>query len=237
MKHNHYLPGKQNPHLPHDGVEIEAKATDDETAQRNADLLVSQLMQGNTKPRIQSKPVASQSNASHAVAAQTAEHADVPQTLTRDATPAAPLEQAADTTPPAELTEEEIVRNVMREAFPPLKEEQAPTIFERVPPVYVVAVACGIIVLLWPTLLFWMLLTACLSLIAAAILMRIPGVAWLFARVWTGFARKAPERAERARKIADFVAVKVERMLDLLPGSLADRLSLPDFSQPVGPKR
>ena len=242
MKHNHYLPGKQNPHLPHDGVEIEAKATDDETAQRNAELLVSQLMQGNTKPRIQSKPVASHPNASQATtsqarAAQGTGQKDVPQTLTDDATPAAPLEQAADTTPPAELTEEEIVRNVMREAFPPLKEEQAPTFFERVPPVYVVAVACGIIVLLWPPLLFWMLLTACLSLIAAAILMRIPGVAWLFARVWTGFARKAPERAERARKIADFVAVKVERMLDLLPGSLADRLSLPDFSQPVGPKR
>ncbi|MEL6647712.1 MAG: hypothetical protein AAFQ05_08400 [Pseudomonadota bacterium] len=234
MKHNHYLPGKHNPHLPHDGVEIEARATDDETAQRNADLLVSQLMQGNTKPRGSSAPAASGKSAPR----------DLVQSLTREEQ-ATPAQSADDTThqtapqtaPQDDLTEEEIVRNVMREAFPPLQEDQGPTFFDRFPPIYFVAFACGFVVLLWPTLLFWMLVTVCLSLIAFSVVMRIPGVAWFCGRVWTGFARKAPKRAERARKIADFVAVKVERLLDLLPGSLADRLSLPDFSQPVSPKR
>lgn len=53
MIRNHYKPGKVNPHLPHDGVEIEgpppSDARDIDTAMRNADLLVSQLMLGITE--------------------------------------------------------------------------------------------------------------------------------------------------------------------------------------------
>lgn len=232
MKHNHYMPGKHNPHLPHDGVEIEAKATDDETAQRNADLLVSQLMQGNTKPRQKEPGQEDQSDRS-----QTGVPQMPVQTLTRqNETPDVARATGTPQTP-VELSEEEIVRNVMREAFPPLQEAEAPSLLSRINPVYATAFFCGFIVFIWPTLLFWLLVSGCLSLIAIALLTRVPGVPWLCNRVWAGFVRKAPDWAERARKIADVVAMKVERLLDMLPGSLADRLSLPDFSQPVAPKR
>ncbi|MEO0752074.1 MAG: hypothetical protein AAFY25_09730 [Pseudomonadota bacterium] len=228
MKHNHYIPGKHNPHLPHDGVEIEPRSTDTETAQRNADLLVSQLMQGKTTS---AKQHDAQTNASDTIAKR--------QTLVRQEAGEAVRRKtaAAPDVPPEPLTEEEIVRNVMREAFPPLQDVETPSPLRRVPPVYLTAIVCGLIVFIWPTLLFWMLVMTCVLLFAVAGLSKFPGVATVFATVWRGFARRAPQAAERMRQIADRVAIGVERVLDVLPGSLADRLSLPDFSQPVSPKR
>lgn len=48
------------------------------------------------------------------------------------------------------------------------------------------------------------------------------------------YSERNPERAERLRRKADAVAVRIDGLLDWLPERWADRLALPDFSQPLG---
>lgn len=305
MTRNYYTPGKVNPHLPHDGVEIEPRSKDTATAARDADLLVSQLMQGNTEPpqdqahdqvqaenaapsRRMSKPLpgagsdglpntapeiaktatdapgqsamnsAAQSGGQGEAESETQLRvptrpvsviapiakvtgpAPKPASSQTVAEPSAP--QPAETKPledsPAATARDDVsLKGQMREAFPPLPAQEKPSLLQRVPPVYPVALASGLVVLIWPTLLFWLLVSIGLFLIAFAALMKLPGAANLFGALWGKFVRRNPTRAERVRKIADRLAMMIERGLDLLPGSLADRLSLPDFSQPVASKR
>ncbi len=56
----------------------------------------------------------------------------------------------------------------------------------------------------------------------------------LISGYWEKFAARSPESAEQLRICADKVALCIEAALDWLPGQWADRLALPDFSQPVG---
>lgn len=269
LPRNYYAPGKVNPHLPHDGVEIEAPPPDDasdiETAHRNADLLVSQLMQSDAHENAASIPVKPlpQANASVRVPKSNDTPAPVVETVVEseprmvatearlpdpepEPDPAGPCtaempvaeDVRSDPAEPVELRDETEVTDRLREAFPELADqEEPPSVLARIPPVYSVGLACGVIVFIWPTLLFWVLLTICVLVLSFAGLMKLPGVAKLFTAVWSRFVRRNPERAENVRKVADRLALGLERSLDLLPGSLADRLSLPDFSQPVSSKR
>lgn len=241
MKHNHYAPGRVNPHLPHDGIEIEPAPADAEVAQRDADLLVSQLMKTNTKP---SGPApTSRDPWRDATPAQT----DVdkyPQKVMAtaeammvDATPVVPKE-AVEFRDDADVTQD------LRASFPKLSDEAIaqenkgkPGFFDRVPPIYV-AVAVGIVLAIYaPKLLFWMLLGAVVFVLTAAVLLKAPGISTLSFWAWNRFVDRNPDRAERVRKVADSVALSLEYILDRLPGSLADKLALPDFSQPVSRKR
>lgn len=54
----------------------------------------------------------------------------------------------------------------------------------------------------------------------------------IIAGAFQRYAARKPEKAERLRLKADAVAIRIDRLLDWLPDSWADRLSLPDFSQP-----
>lgn len=241
MKHNHYAPGRVNPHLPHDGVEIEPEPTDAEIAQRDADLLVSQLMKTTTKPV--GPALTSRDPWNDATPAQT----DVDQyprkvTATAEAmmvdpTPVAPKEAV-------ELRDDADVTQDLRATFPKLSDEAIaqenkgkPGFFDRVPPLYL-AVGIGIVLAIYaPKLLFWVLFAAVVVVLAAAILLKAPVLSSISLWAWNRFADRNPDRAERVRKVADNAALSVEYLLDRLPGSLADKLALPDFSQPVSRKR
>jgi hypothetical protein len=97
-------------------------------------------------------------------------------------------------------------------------------------------VAAGLL-LMWPTVLLWVPLLCGVGIVALIALIKIPGVSLRLARRWQRFAARRPAKAERLRKVADRLALAFDRVLDMLPGSWADRLALPDFSQPVTQKR
>ncbi|MEM6589966.1 MAG: hypothetical protein AAF641_16080 [Pseudomonadota bacterium] len=281
MSFNHYLPGKTNPHLPHDGVEIQripASAEDIELAKSDADDLVRQLMDGDlplpqTKAELQaitrpvSKPL-SKPLSQHAMF-RTAEPVTAAPSTTSSASPsvkvvehAATNDPVVDTAPqparqqddrPIELREDELVKQVLKDAFPPLTDQEEMKANRGWSSIKAKAEAAGdglsrkvligaglmaaIICVIWP---FQVLMAGILALIfflASMQLMRVAFFARIFKWVWRRYAARSPERAERIRATADTVASAVEQVLDYLPGALADRLALPDFSKPITPNR
>lgn len=280
MKYNYFKPGRVNPHLPHDGIEIEPAPTDTEVAQREADLLVSQLMKGSSKP-VAPTP-ASQASVKEATPSQlnmnsypqkvvaTAEaiavdasvvNAHSVDTTMIDATmvdatmvdstvvDAAKIDEAPVAPKQAvELRDDADVTQDLRASFPKLSDETLSLenqgrpgfvtgFFKRVPPVYLASALAIVVAFLAPKLLLWTLIAAVVIVVTAAAMLKAPGLSTLSLWAWRRFADRDPDRAEHVRKVADNAALSVEYMLDRLPGSLADRLALPDFSQPIPRKR
>ena len=253
MKQNYYRPGKVNPHLPHDGVELEPAPTDTDVAQRDADLLVSQLMVDSTKPAgppstidgtwIEPVPVQTDTDLTPddmvAVAQDAVHPAD------QEPVPAGDEDAAlAGDAVAVEFRDETDVTQDLRASFPKLSDETLetqnrgkPGFFDWFPPVYLVPALCVVMAFLAPKLLLWTLIVAVVLLLTAAAMLKLPGLSHLSGWIWRQFVNRSPDRAERVRKWADNAALSFEYVLDRLPGSLADKLSLPDFSQPVTRKR
>ncbi len=289
MSFNHYVPGKTNPHLPHDGVEIQqipASAEDIELAKSDADDLVRQLMNGNltlpkTKGEFEAIKRPQTASESRTVSKPLSEHAafrtaepvgaepaykPVTQCATNDAILQKVLDAATEPTPvpapepappadsrPIEMREDELVKQVLKDAFPRLhdqdqieptsgwakikaKAEKAGDGMSRGVIIGAVAVA-AVICVIWPLQVLLAGLLALTLFVASMQLMRVAIFARVFRWVWQRIVARSPERAERARRVADTVASAIEQVLDYMPGGMADRLALPDFSKPVTPKR
>ncbi|MEL7012239.1 MAG: hypothetical protein AAFO72_03050 [Pseudomonadota bacterium] len=251
MKYNHFKPGRVNPHLPHDGIEIEPSPTDTDVAQREADLLVSQLMKDSTKPGASSqkdkKSYPQEVVATAEAITVDASVTDAPavDTTMIDATLVAPKmapKMAVELRDGADVTRD------LRASFPKLSDETLSLenqgrpgfftkLFKHVPPAYL-AVGFGVAAaILAPKLLAWTVIAAVVVVVITLAMLKAPGLSTLSLWAWRRFADRDPDRAEQVRKVADSTALSVEYMLDRLPGSLADRFALPDFSQPVPRKR
>ncbi len=286
MKHVFYAPGKKNPHLPHDGLELEsappADACDDETAERNADVLVSQMMLGHSvKPRRVTKiskgdvpadvllkaaqnlddaAEAEKKVASGKVETQKAETKPTPEAKTAPKAKAKPAPKTAEpkatvaaksAEAPQEQTAPELktdapdnVNESIRQAFQPLETEvleadpeETLSLKDRFPPVYAVGLGVVILSVIWPMAMVMLVVFGGSAFVLLMAALKLPGVSLRLARRWHSYAKRRPKSAERMRRRADRLAMAFDRVLDLLPSSLADRLALPDFSEPVSRKR
>ncbi|MEO0370271.1 MAG: hypothetical protein AAF231_02340 [Pseudomonadota bacterium] len=268
MSFNHYVPGKTNPHLPHDGLELQsipASAEDIELAKSDADDLVSQLMEGTLplptpKDERASDQGTPQRQAFKPVSRPISRPVSKPATahpLFRAAEPVVPAEktetpEVKPTRPnagtPIELCEETLVNQVLKDAFPTLKEqpktdprremaqEAVGAVAGRVG-LFVGLVVTGAMCVFWPLQAIGLLLLAISMFVVTMLLLNVPFVARRLHKRWARYAQRSPERAERVRVAADATAGVIEQVLDHLPGGLADRLAMPDFSKPVAPKR
>ncbi|MEO0773716.1 MAG: hypothetical protein AAFZ04_11095, partial [Pseudomonadota bacterium] len=289
---NHYLPGKTNPHLPHDGLEMQPppkSAEDIERAKSNADDLVRSLMGGDVPASPAQGARAAQTGApampscapqaklvevspsavnadpdpvarpaakllSHPISTPLSQH------LMRDADPVqqAPNPQE-DTGPeieaprpqaetPIELCDDAIVKKVLKDAFPPLAEQPAPDPrhdkaqkmaqgLKGRAKLFGVLAFGAVLCMIWPLQMMGLALLGVMLFVGFTLLMKVPFLARLLHKAWLRYADRAPERAERLRKGADATAGVIEQVLDVLPGALADRLAMPDFSKPVTRQR
>ncbi len=233
-----YEKARPNPHLTHDEQELvgppPSDARDDETARRNAELIVSQLMLGEAANQARTKPAPEQA------LAQPAQRAAVPQSSTArgsrsqsepvSARSTDPEVQANASLDPEDLTEA-TVRNAMREDLEPILDDGATDTRSWARLKYVV-MGLGLgVAFLWPTLVIGAaLLLIWLALIMFWILSNDTAAAFAKRR-WLRFEARRPETAESFRAAADGIAMKLDIFLGLLPDRWAESLSLPDFSR------
>ena len=227
---------KPNPHLPHNSEELQSPppedAANDEIAQKNAELIISQIM--TEQPRIEgpknrtAMPKAAPQ--SHQIQAETA---PIP-TQAPDPAPAAPAaarRRGADALPPLRPADAEEVRlrDALTEDDEIFDDNAQGGLLSRVRPAYAIVGVLAIMALLWPvaTGLILLLVLWLTVLFVMALKRAVAGGRW------TQFARRHPTKAERLRRTADRMAEKLDMVLDYLPGGLADMLAMPDLSQPV----
>lgn len=268
MSYNYYMPGKTNPHLPHDGIELQPKSADAEAieaAKRDADLLVSQLMTGKLLPDGEQDGVATTAPVatakaqprpgSHPVSRPVEDHPLLPSAepvaiaapaKAEDHAAPAVARKSSDT--PIELCDEELVSQILKDAFPPLSEQEEieprgnyvtgamQKVVSRVAPVAGI-VAAAAICFFWPGVLLTVVAMAVVTFVSLTLSLKVPFLARNLHKAWQRYVDRAPERAERVRCAADKSAMVLERILDALPGAMADRLALPDMSKPVTPRR
>ncbi|MEQ9258219.1 MAG: hypothetical protein RIG84_03880 [Roseovarius sp.] len=245
---------RPNPHLPHNSVELQspppADAADDELAARNAELTIGEIL------REQAAPEATEQAAEQTVVPKPRlvlrrverpeETGSICYTPSPEATEAKEARGAENARRPhhtlqsreVELAEIERVSEVFREAEPfPQEETPEARGWLHVGPVHAAAFLIGLILVFWPALALALGLLACWLTLATVLLLSSPRFAPVAGRLWQRFARRRPARAERLRALADAAALRYDALLDHLPESWAETLSLPDFSQPVAPRR
>ncbi|WP_111735432.1 hypothetical protein [Roseovarius amoyensis] len=243
---------RPNPHLPHDSEELQSPpppdALTDEIAQKNAELMIGKLL-GKT-PAVEGEGVLApplvQTQPCHAAPAQ-------PDVAMREPRQAEPRVRAAARGPKAAAHEQPIAATRERAKTPEAdgkdpdevrlraallegsvlgaEEDARDGLLARLRPVHGVALALLLATLLWPM----MIGVAALLLIGSGV-----GITLMLRRAvaggrWWRFASRHPRTAERLRRVADRAAVGVDRVLDLLPAGLADRLAWPDLSEPLSP--
>lgn len=243
MKYNNYNPGKVNPHLPHDAVEMAPPPSNDfEDAER----LITELLRG-TKNRMTPEMEARLAKElAPEPAAMDRDDVDVGvedavSDMVAESDPAEPTPQTRSDDRPIEMCDDETVQSVLKQIFPPLQEQEAeeetPRRSYKTLSLCLGAAGFTALFMLWPLhVLGWTLLGVTV-LVVTILALKLRFVAWPLGYLWRRYAAKAPERAERIRRMADGVAFQLEKVLDVLPGGLADHLALPDFSQPVTPNR
>lgn len=216
-------PNRPNPHLPHNSVEMQspppADAYDNEVAARNAELLISQMMVGGAAKQAP-QPSAALKQAT--VAARTAPQ---PRGVTR---------RNAELNQTRSEEQDEMLRvaRAIRDATPPQEAEEK-GINLHISAVHVAAFLVGALAVFWPALALALLLLVCWLTIAVYLLLSSEKLAPVLHRIWRRFAKRRPATAEKLRRTADAAALKYDVMLDVLPESWAEALSLPDMSQPV----
>lgn len=210
---------KTNPHLPHDSVELQSPppedASNDDVAQKNAELYISQLMQGDGR-------------AEPALADATPEPAVQP----------APQPKGARSLPPLEPQEDLSEEQRLRAAFSAEEDEDAAEAprtgpLSRIRPRRAATVALVLIAFFWPIHLGGAILVFAWFAVLAIHTLRY----LVTAGHWHRFARRRPVSAERMRRAIDRAALRLDTVLDYLPDSLAESLALPDMSQPVARAR
>lgn len=213
---------KTNPHLPHDSVELQSPppedALNDDVAQKNAELYISQLMSGEHYPAGR-KSVEGEPNP------RLEDHA--PKAA------AAPQPRGAGALPPLEPQEELDEEGRLRAAFS--AEEEEPCEEPRTGFLSRLSLRRGVTTLLVLTAFFYPIyFGAALLVLAWFAVLAIQTLRYLVtAGHWFRFARKHPRAAEHLRRVIDRAAEKLDVVLDFLPDSLAESLALPDMSQPV----
>lgn len=212
---------KTNPHLPHDSVELQSPppedALNDDVAQKNAELHISQLMLG------------------EGVAGDTRK--DIQSPGTAEIARKAPQPKGADALPPLEPQEELDEEQRLRAAFSAEEEEEAEapraSLLSRLRPRHVGIAALVLTAFFWPVLLGAAFLVLAWFAVLAILSLRY----LVTAGHWYRFAGRRPKTAERLRRVIDRAALRLDSVLDYLPDSLAESLALPDMSQPVAKTR
>ncbi len=217
---------KPNPHLPHDSVELQspppADAITPEIAEKNAELIIGRLMREMERPCVEAE------------------------TPTRDVSAEARPAPAAPETPAPAPAREPEARAEARIACPPRDDVEAniraalnedndfepEAVADRRRATRLRFAAIGALIVatvLWPVLmgavalvLVWLAVLTAMTLRRAVANGR-----------WQRFAARHPKTAESLRRTADRIALRLDRVLDLLPAHWAESLALPDLSQPV----
>lgn len=226
---------KTNPHLPHDSVELQSPppedALNDDVAQKNAELYISQLMlgeghapgrksvEGRPNPRLEGISPKDASASGQPDAKQ------------------APQPRGVQALPPLEPQEELDDDSRLRAAFSADEEDEIEQprkgLLSRLKSRHVVTALLVLVAFFWPVYL-----GAAFLVLAWLAVLAIHTLRYLVtAGHWYRFARKHPKPAERLRRVADRAAEKLDAVLDFLPDSLAESLALPDMSQPVAKSR
>lgn len=229
--------------FPHGALEVEALPPDDarnrEIAERNADLFVSQLMSGKeVKPLESVRKVSTRNETQAALPDDILVRPRVSRRLTRSQSlqtgavvHGAKAKKATVELTPAQIAAKEKIGMIL----PPLQEETKPSLQDRFPTIYALGLVIVLWAFIWPAIVIWMLVLICLAPFALLIALKLPASSVRLSRTWQQFAKRRPLKAERYRKIADRIALGSDRVLDVLPNAWADRLALPDFSQPIKP--
>ncbi|MEQ8896061.1 MAG: hypothetical protein RID23_03140 [Roseovarius sp.] len=220
---------KTNPHLPHDSVELQSPppvdALNDEVAQQNAELYISQLMMGEGGAAADVRLDADAPQADEIQAPQAPQAPQTPRAKGAEALP--PLE------PQEELNEEQRLRAAFSADEDEEVEEPRAGLLSRLRARHVGIVALVLTAFFWPVYL-----GAAFLVFAWVAVLAIQALRYVVtAGHWHRFARKRPASAERVRRVIDRAAVRLDTVLDYLPDSLAEGLALPDMSQPVAKTR
>jgi len=234
---------RPNPHLPHDSEELQSPpppdALTDEIAQKNAELIVSRLM--GRAPAAAAPEAAAQAMSPRMPAVP--RPARTPPPRAQNAATATPPARTAIRTPakrapepePAACRKDPVearLRAALLEGSALGEDEETHRgLLARLRPVHGVALGVLLAALLWPVLIG----VAALLLIGSAVVVTLLLRRAVAGGRWRRFARTHPRMAERLRRVADRAAVRVDRVLDLLPAGLADRLAWPDLSEPLSP--
>jgi len=236
---------RPNPHLPHDSEELQSPpppdALTDEIAQKNAELMIGKLL-GKT-PAIEGEGVLTASPVRAPAAPVQAPPCQAAPTQPvaaarkpRQAEPRVTADVHGHPSMKPELDgkdpDEVRLRTALLEGST-LGEEEAVRdgFLARLRPVHGVALAVLLGVVLWPVFMGAVAVLLIGSAVAITLMMRRA----VAGGRWRRFVRRHPRTAERLRRIADRAAVRVDRVLDLLPAGLADRLAWPDLSEPLSP--
>lgn len=102
---------------------------------------------------------------------------------------------------------------------------------------HVVLAALALGLYLWPLLILGSLVLIILIGLIYYLSMGPDKIGEQMRGAWDWLQRNHPDRAERLRLRSDCFALKLDRILDRLPDHWADKLALPDFSQPSEQKR
>lgn len=230
---------KPNPHLPHGSSELQSPPPPDastpEVAQKNAELIISQLMREEealhaplvlTPAQRREFPEGlAQAGAETRAESDAPSDARVEAEATADAPAGCAGCPAAD---PLRAAEAELRAALVEDTEIEADEETGRRLaFLR--PRYILAVAGVILALNWPVLVGAVALLV-LWLVVAGLVMLRNAVA---DGRWQRLARRHPRMAEALRRVADGVAERLDVALDLLPARWAESLALPDLSQPV----
>ncbi len=232
---------RPNPHLPHDSEELRSPpppdALTDEIAQKNAELIVSRLM-GRASAAAAPEAAAPAMPPRMPAAPRPAR---TPQPRAQNAATATPPARTAIRTPaerepePAACRKDPVearLRAALLEGSALGEDEQTHRgLLARLRPVHGAVLGLLLAALLWPVLIGVAALLLIGSAVAVTLLLRRA----VAGGRWRRFARKHPRTAERLRRAADRAAVGVDRVLDLLPAVVADRLAWPDLSEPLSP--
>lgn len=227
---------KTNPHLPHDSVELESPppedALNDDVAQKNAELYISQLMLGEHHAQGR-KPVEGRPNPRLADAAPTQAPQPEPKAAPTQAAEPRGVQALPPLEPQEDLDEEQRLRAAFSSDEDEEYEEPRTGLLSRLRPRHIATALLVLVAFFWPVYL-----GAAILVLAWVAVLAIHTLRYLVtAGHWFRFARKHPKTAERLRRVADRAAEKLDVVLDYLPDSLAESLALPDMSQPVAKSR
>jgi len=227
-----------NPHLPHNSVELQSPpppdALDNDMAVRNADEIVSRLLHQGVA--VQVTPASRAQRSETANNSVTRNAGDLPR--------AAPASGPAKTPGVHSPATGVVARGACR--LPELARDPSEAELRAVltadvgmttdkagglwlGPAHGIVIACGLGLLLWPVGFAALLLALAVAVFAGAALLRRAAAGGL----WRRFARRHPRGAEKLRRRADRLAERLDHVLDLLPDAVAERLALPDLSEPL----
>ncbi|WP_371225955.1 hypothetical protein [Roseovarius sp. 2305UL8-3] len=100
---------------------------------------------------------------------------------------------------------------------------------------HILLAALALVMFFRPWLIPGLLFVAFWVVLVAYLTMGHDRMVEIISNGWDRFVKRYPKRAERLRQRADRFALKFDAMLDRLPDSWAEKLALPDLSQPSKP--